>query len=85
MRERIAIMTTVEMATRFGDRLRPRIRRGGRRIRRRAITGGDEGDIDAPCWPQRGRYQLDMVNKILIPASLARSPRLEIRIACLRV
>ena len=46
MRERIAIMTAVEMAPRFGGRLRPRNRRGGRRIRRRAITGRDEGDID---------------------------------------
>ena len=51
MRERIAVITTVEMATRFGGRLRLRNRRGGRRIRRRAFTGGDEGDIDAPCWP----------------------------------
>jgi hypothetical protein len=52
MRERIAIMTRVERATRFSGRLRPRNRRGERRIRRDGLLpGGDEGDIDAPCWP----------------------------------
>lgn len=43
MRERIAIMTMVEMATRFGGRLRLRDRD---RVRRRVLTGGEEGDIN---------------------------------------
>jgi hypothetical protein len=47
MRERIAIMTMVEMATRRGGRLRPPDGRGRRRGRRLCNTGENEGDIDA--------------------------------------
>ena len=47
IRERRAIMTTVEMATLCCGRLRPWDGRGGRRGRRLCNTGGDEGDIDA--------------------------------------
>ena len=47
MRDRRAIMTTVEMAARCGDRLRPQDGRGGRRGWRLCNTGEDEGDIDA--------------------------------------
>ena len=46
MRERIAIMTTAEMPTRWGGRLCARAVRARWRSRRR-VTGEDEGDIDA--------------------------------------
>lgn len=45
MRERIAV---VETAIRWGGRLRRRDARGGPPGRRRANTGRDDGNIDAP-------------------------------------
>ena len=70
------------MRERLGGRLRPPSRLDGRRIRR--LAGGDEGDIDDPVVPpKRGRYQLDMVNKLLSRVSLVHPPRLK-SIACYR-
>jgi hypothetical protein len=61
------------MRERLGGRLRPPSRLDGRRIRRR--SGEDEADIDDPVMAlKRGRYQLDMVNRLLSRASLVHPP-----------
>jgi hypothetical protein len=75
MRERIAIMTKAEMATRRGSRLRARVGRDGRRDRRRGNTREDEGDIDAlhagPTTSSQIRYNLSKIG--------TNPPRFEIR------
>jgi len=75
MRERTAVMTAAEIATRSGGRFRPRGGRIGRRERRQDCTGDDEGDIDALPAGQavtgQIRYELSKVTTHL--------PRLDIR------
>ena len=66
-RERIALMSLVEIATGFGVRRRPRERHCGRRNRRRATLGEEEGDIDASVLGSLRRGHPYMVKKSLIP------------------
>ena len=76
MRERVAVVTSVQMPGHRGGRLR-RGMPGGRAGRRPGNTKRDECDIDAPrrlgpdrTAVQQARYQSDMVKKPVIPGTI---------------
>jgi len=76
IRERTAVITAVETATRSGGRFRPRGGGVGRREQRRGGTGDDEGDIDALPAGQAVTGQI----RCKLSKATTHLPRLEIRL-----